>query len=36
LETQNITPMDVSLADTFTLNYTAGAALSFYAFFFYK
>jgi len=36
LEIQNITPLDVSLADTFTLNYTAGAALSFYAFFFYK
>jgi hypothetical protein len=35
LENDNITPLNVSLADNFTLNYTAGGALSFYAIFYY-
>lgn len=36
LENDNITPLNVPLADSFTLNYVAGAALSFYAIFYYS
>lgn len=36
LENDNITPLNVDLVDNFTVNYTAGAALSFYAIFYYS
>ena len=31
-----VTPLNMALADTFTVTYTAGAALKFYAFFYYQ
>ncbi|MEM3795207.1 MAG: hypothetical protein QW429_04970 [Thermoprotei archaeon] len=36
LELRTVTPLDIPLAQTFSVNYTAGGALTFYAFFYYQ
>jgi len=36
LGTQNITPLSIPTGDSFTLNYNAAAALTFYSIFYYK